>query len=82
MDASVTKGTALRALRERMGLKKEEVLAIGDSENDVALLEEAGIGVAVGNATEPLLRRARHVVPPVWEDGAAIAVERFALGQS
>ena len=35
MDASVTKGTALRELREKLGVRKEEVLAIGDSEKDV-----------------------------------------------
>lgn len=81
MDASVTKGTALRELREKLGVRKEEVLAIGDSENDVAMLEEAGIGVAMGNATAPLLKCAKHIVPPVWEDGVAVAVEKFALGR-
>lgn len=81
MDGSANKGTALRDLRKILGVEKEEVLAIGDSENDVAMLEEAGIGVAMGNATAPLLARAKHVAPPVWEDGAAVAIERFALGQ-
>ena len=68
-------------MREKLGVRKEEVLAIGDSENDVAMLEEAGIGVAMGNATAPLLKCAKHIVPPVWEDGAAVAVEKFALGR-
>ena len=82
MDESVTKGTALKTLREMLGFEREEVLAIGDSENDVAMLAEAGIGVAVGNATRPLLEYAEHIVPPVWDDGAAVAVERFALGEA
>ena len=82
MDESVTKGTALKTLREMLGFAKEEVLAIGDSENDVAMLAEAGIGVAVGNATKPLLEYAEHIAPPVWEDGAAVAIEQFALGEA
>lgn len=57
----VSKGEAMRELAVEMGIPTSEILAIGDSENDVEMLEAAGVGVAVANAT-PATRMAADVV--------------------
>ena len=73
----VTKGTGLAFVAERLGLAQERVVAFGDGENDVELLEWAGYGVAVANAHERVLALADHVCPPVTEEGVAQVVEAF-----
>ena len=73
----VTKGTGLAFVAERLGLAQERVVAFGDGENDVELLEWAGYGVAVANAHERVLALADHVCPPVSEEGVAQVVEAF-----
>ena len=69
------KGLALKFLADRLNIKREQVMAIGDSGNDASMLEYAGIGVAVGNASEELKMQADMVVPSNDEDGAAVAIE-------
>ncbi|MGB9793102.1 MAG: Cof-type HAD-IIB family hydrolase, partial [Thermacetogeniaceae bacterium] len=56
-----TKGVALRVLADRLRVKREEVMAFGDSFNDLEMLEFAGIGVAVANARPEVRRRAQYV---------------------
>ena len=48
----VSKGKALKALISHLGITPAEVIAIGDGNNDLSLLSEAGLGVAMGNATD------------------------------
>jgi hydroxymethylpyrimidine pyrophosphatase-like HAD family hydrolase len=55
------------------------VLAIGDAENDIEMLQMAGIGVAMGNAHASVQAAANHVVASNDADGVAEAVERFVL---
>ncbi|MGB4196199.1 MAG: phosphoglycolate phosphatase [Methanoculleus sp.] len=57
----VSTGAAMRELAVEMGIPTSEILAIGDSENDIEMLEAAGVGVAVANAT-PATRMAADVV--------------------
>jgi Cof subfamily protein (haloacid dehalogenase superfamily) len=77
----VSKGDALSRLARRLGVVREQTMALGDSDNDAALVAWAGLGVAVGNAS-PAVRAAADVfAPPQDEDGAAWAIERFALGE-
>ncbi|KAL8270600.1 hypothetical protein Esti_005499 [Eimeria stiedai] len=51
------KGTGLRVLSRHLGLTPEEVLVVGDSENDISMFKEAGVAVAVGDAAAEVLRR-------------------------
>lgn len=77
-----TKGFALRELAARLKVKREEVMAFGDSFNDLEMLEFAGIGVAVANARPEVRRCARYVTSSNNDDGVAEALERFILDES
>lgn len=74
----VNKGTAVRYLAEEyLGIKPENVMAIGDNFNDLEMLEYAGIGVAMGSAPAGVQAIADWVAPTVEEDGAIAAIEKF-----
>lgn len=79
LSPRASKGIAAAILAKRFGVAPSHVLAIGDNYNDVDLLAFAGIGVAMGNAPDDVRALADWVAPTVDEDGAAIAIERFAL---
>lgn len=73
------KGVGVRATLERHGLSRDEAMAFGDGENDMSMLAEAGIAVAMGNATEPVKAMASYVTAPVDEDGVSKALRHFGL---
>ena len=75
-----TKGHALARRAERMGLSREEVMAVGDNFNDLEMLEFAGTAVVMGNCVEELKGRGWHVTGHQNEAGVAQAIERFVLG--
>lgn len=77
--AGVNKGKGLIALGELLGIKREEIMAIGDGDNDIEMITEAGVGVAMGNAEEPVKRNADYVTGTNDEDGAAQAIVRYVL---
>ncbi len=77
--ANVSKGHALAALAQHLGIPQRQVMAIGDHDNDVEMLAWAGLGVAMGNASQPAKAAAKVIAPPISEDGAAWAIERFIL---
>jgi Cof subfamily protein (haloacid dehalogenase superfamily) len=80
LPAGVNKRHGLAWLAQHLGVTAQEVLAIGDSEADVPMLEWAGIGVAMGNGSPATKAAADWVAPTLEEDGAAAAIERFCLG--
>lgn len=77
--AGVNKGTALIELGKILGIKREEIMACGDGDNDAAMLREVGFGVAMANATDYVKAAADYITETNDEDGAAKAIERFAL---
>jgi len=79
LDPHVNKGRALQFVADHHGVPLEAMMAVGDSWNDVPLLETAGFGVAMGSAPPELLARAQAVVADVAHDGVAEAVERYVL---
>lgn len=79
LPPGVSKATALKSLLKRMNISAENVMAIGDGENDIEMLQLAQIPVAIGNADERLRAVAKHFVASNDEDGVAEAIERFAL---
>jgi hypothetical protein len=76
-NAGVTKGSGMDVVAEHLGLRPDQVIAFGDGENDVELLDWAGYAVAVANAHPRVLERADLVAPPVEEEGVAQVVEAF-----
>jgi hydroxymethylpyrimidine pyrophosphatase-like HAD family hydrolase len=80
-SASVSKGHALATLAAHYGIAQNEVMAMGDQDNDVDMIAWAGIGVAMGDASPNAKTAADHIAPPVAEDGAAWAIEHFILEQ-
>jgi len=75
----VSKGDGLRRLTEHLDIPQAEVMAIGDQDNDAPMVAWAGLGVAMGNASPATKAVADWIAPPVTEDGAAVAIERFVL---
>lgn len=69
MIPGVTKGTGLRYAAEHWGVDIEDTIAIGDSDNDIAMLQEAGTAVAMGNGTESVKSIADFVTSGVDEGG-------------
>lgn len=74
-----SKATALKVLLKDLKLNPEEVLAIGDGENDIEMIQLVGLGVAMGNANPKLKAVADAVVASNDADGVAEAVEKYVL---
>jgi Cof subfamily protein (haloacid dehalogenase superfamily) len=72
-----TKGNALAQLGSMLGIKQEEIIAIGDSYNDISMIEYAGLGVAMGNAPDNVKAFAQYVTKGNDEDGVAEVVHRY-----
>lgn len=77
--AGVNKGTSLLELGQILGIKREEIMACGDGDNDIDMLREVGFGVAMGNADESVKAVADYITFSNENEGAAKAIERFAL---
>lgn len=71
------KAEALAWLAERLGVSQEEVMAVGDGQNDADMLAWAGLGVAMGDGDAAARAAADVIAPPFEQDGAAWAVERY-----
>jgi len=80
LPPGVSKGWALQRLAERLGVDREETMAIGDNWNDVDMLEWAGQGVIMGNAAQDLRTmgkmRGWKQAPPNDEDGVAVVLDQ------
>jgi len=72
----VSKGAAFTKIAESLGMETSEFLAVGDGENDIDMLERAGVGVAVANAHSWLKRHADEVTEKKFGDGFVEALER------
>lgn len=73
------KGEALLSLAGLLGLSKEEVMAMGDGNNDLGLMNAAGLSVAMGNSSREVLEAADHVTEDNEHDGVAAAIKRYVL---
>jgi Cof subfamily protein (haloacid dehalogenase superfamily) len=79
LNANVDKGDALRFVAQRLRVRMDDVVAIGDSWNDLPLLRAAGFAVAMGSAPRELVDLADAVVGDVADDGVAEAIDRYVL---
>jgi Cof subfamily protein (haloacid dehalogenase superfamily) len=80
VPGGVDKGDALRWLAEWLEIPPAAVLAVGDSENDISMLQWAGTGVAMGSARRAVVEAADWVAPALADHGAAAVLERYVLG--
>ena len=78
-NKDATKKNAVQELMKILNVKKEEVIVVGDSFNDLPLFESAGFKVAMGNAEDSLKAKADFIAPTVYEDGLASVIEKFIL---
>lgn len=76
---TTSKADALKQMGALLGIKQSEMMAIGDSPNDLAMLKASGVAVAVGNGKEEVKREADYIAPSNDDDGVADAVRKFVL---
>ena len=79
LPATVSKWQALERLMAATGLAADDVMAIGDDYNDLEMIRGAGLGIAMGNAVEPVRQAAGHITGSNADDGVVQALERFVL---
>lgn len=75
------KGNALKALEAMLGLKQEELIAIGDNQIDESMILYAGLGVAIGNALDEIKDVSDYISPDNDHEGVAHVIEKFMLGR-
>ncbi|MBD7910339.1 Cof-type HAD-IIB family hydrolase [Clostridium cibarium] len=75
----ISKGKAVEILAEDLKIKREEIMCIGDNENDISMIKYAGIGVAMGNAVSKLKDVADYITDTNYNDGVAKAIKKFVL---
>ena len=73
------KGSALEMVCRELDVPMTEVMAMGDSESDLGMIEQTGLGIAMNNAPDEVKRAALHIAPANDADGVAWAIEKFAL---
>ena len=75
------KGSVVGFFSRRYDIPTEEIATIGDMPNDVLMFAHSGLSIAMGNASPEVQRAARRVTASNAEDGFALAIERFILGE-
>ena len=75
----VDKAAGTRRLAQMIGVDVRDMVAAGDSYNDLPLLQLCGLSIAMGDAPQELKAVADYVAPPAEEDGLAVAIEEFVL---
>lgn len=81
MEPGVNKWQAVKRLAESVGVKPEEIMCIGDSNNDLSMITNAGIGVAVANAKPQVQQQAKMITASNDNDGVGIAIENILTAQ-
>ena len=79
---NANKYDAVKFLQNYYGLKDDEVLTIGDQNNDLALLQAGGVKVAMGNATDELKSCATYITDDVKDNGWVNAIEHFCMNKT
>ncbi len=80
-NKEATKGNAIKFLASKYGITTNEVLAIGDQNNDIEMIEMAGVGVAMGNGTEQIKEASDYITDTIENDGFVKAIDKFVWGK-
>jgi Cof subfamily protein (haloacid dehalogenase superfamily) len=76
----INKGRLVDLLAERLQVAQDEILVLGDMENDLEMFKRAGFGVAMGNASDAVKAAAQATTLSNAEDGFAVAIDRYVFG--
>ena len=76
-NPTVSKGTGIAFVAERLGISLDRIVSFGDGENDIALIDEAGFGIAVEDANPLLLERADWICPSADLEGVATVIDTY-----
>ncbi|MNO95595.1 Sugar phosphatase YidA [compost metagenome] len=79
LNINSNKGTGIEALANYLKIKKEEIICIGDADNDRHMVEYAGLGVAMENAIEDIKNISQYITSSNNDDGVAEVIEKFIL---
>lgn len=79
MRRGVNKGAACKTLADHLGVTQAEILALGDEENDREMLDFAGMGIAMGNASPSIKMLADAITASNDDEGVRLALERYIL---
>lgn len=77
--SSVSKGLALQMLADHFNIPMAQTMAIGDHDNDISMLQLAGLGVAMGNGSPAVKTAADIIAPPVSKAGVVWAIKKYIL---
>ncbi|MDW7675091.1 MAG: Cof-type HAD-IIB family hydrolase [Bacillota bacterium] len=77
MAANVDKGAGVKLLSKRLNISCQEIMAIGDSYNDLEMFACAGISVAMGNARDEIKAKATYVTASNEDSGVALAIKKY-----
>ena len=80
-NENVNKWSAIEFLLDKLNIKKEEVIAIGDNMNDKEMILEAGLGVVMGNSNPQMKEIANEIVADNNSEGVLEAINKFVLGK-
>ncbi|WP_442603320.1 Cof-type HAD-IIB family hydrolase [Paenibacillus sp. KN14-4R] len=78
----ISKGSGMIEVCKLLGITMDQVIAMGDSQNDLAMIRAAGLGVAMGNAQDEVKAAADLVTVTNDEDGVAAIIEEYVLGRT
>lgn len=79
LNKDCNKAVGVKAVAKQYGIRREEIICIGDSGNDVHMIEFAGLGIAMGNAYEQVKAVADDITSSNQENGVAYAIEKYLL---
>ena len=79
LNKEASKGAAVANLAQHLGIDQDEIMAIGDNENDLSMIEYAGLGVAMGNAVSLVKEAANVITSSNDEHGVAAAIKKYVL---
>lgn len=81
MNKNTSKGNGVKNLAKMLGVKREEIICIGDNENDLSMIKYAGLGVVMGNANDEIKEQADYVTDTNINDGVAKVINKFILNK-
>ncbi len=77
----ISKASGIMEVCNLLGIKMQEVIAMGDSQNDMTMIKEAGLGIAMGNAQDAVKLAADTITATNQEDGVAKAIQKYIFGE-